>query len=70
MTTQNIEIGTRVFVEKMPASSYYTKVLGEVTAIKNGFATIRTASVKNKFADEWKAHECIVGANVANCAAQ
>ncbi|GAB6121018.1 hypothetical protein [Dysgonomonas termitidis] len=51
-----IQIGERVEIVAMPEGSFYKKVKGIVTEIKNGFVTVQADEVMSKWGNEYKKH--------------
>ena len=54
--TNNIKIGDKVLAVKMPEDSFYKQVIGTVTAIKNGFASIDATMVLAKNTNKFEEH--------------
>lgn len=53
-----IRIGDRVEITEMPAGSFYKKVKGFVTEIRNGFVCLEADEVMSKWDKKYKKHPC------------
>lgn len=66
--TTTIKIGDSVLANKMSEDSFYKQVIGTVTAIKNGFASIDATMVLAKGADKFEEHptKCSTSTKIEN----
>lgn len=49
-------VGLTVHATAMPDDSFYREIKGVVTAVRNGWVTIRADQVLDKYSEEWHAH--------------
>lgn len=53
---KTIKIGSIVEITEMPADSFYRKVKGIVTEIRNGFVRLEADEVMSKWDHKYKKH--------------
>jgi len=62
----NIQVGGKVKAVKMASDSFYKQVIGSVTEIRNGFASIQTTEVMDKWSKSFVVHSCTTAAKLAD----
>lgn len=69
MTTQEFKIGQNIIANKMASDSFYKKVIGTVTSVRNGFVQIDATIVMSKWENEFKKHptSCATSAKIEDC---
>lgn len=71
MKATEIKIGQRVEITEMPNGSFYKKVKGVVTSVKNGFVNVEADEVISKWGNEYKMHpsRCSTSGRIENAIA-
>ena len=67
--TQTFTVGQKVSVAKMANDSFYQKVQGVVTYVRNGMVGIDTILVMSKWDKSFKTHKCSTSAPIASVVA-
>lgn len=66
-----LKIGQRVEITKMAKDSFYVRVRGEVTEVRNGFISVVADEVMDRWSRTWEKHpsSCRTGGRKENVVA-